>query len=146
MRSRAGKSSKIRVLGSLKLDKNQITNAFGCGIVFGEPVFKEIVQSGLKNAPKGTPNWTPKLAWCAARTPHFHPWVDKVAQVVTNGAQSGSRGAQSTPKRHLNGVKVGHKVSKTCSRSPNMMQNGDQQLEKCLPMGGLPLSYIYIYV
>ena len=86
----------------------------------------------------------PKLARCAGRTPYFHPWVDKVAQVVTNGAQSGSRGAQSTPKRHLNGVKVGHKVSKTCSRSPNMMQNGDQQLEKCLPMGGLPLSYIYI--
>ena len=88
----------------------------------------------------------PKLDLLPARTPYFHPWVDKVAQVVTNGAQSGSRGAQSTPKRHLNGVKVGHKVSKTSSRSPNMMQNGDQQLEKYLPMGGLPLSYIYIYI
>ena len=29
---------------------------------FEEPVFKEIIQSGLKNASKGTPNWTPKLA------------------------------------------------------------------------------------
>ena len=65
---------------------------------FGEPVFKEIVQSGLKNAPKGTPNWTPKLAWCAARTPHFHPWVNMVAQVVPNGTQSGSKGVQRVPK------------------------------------------------
>ena len=61
---------------------------------FGKPVFKEIIQPGLKNAPKGTPNWTPKLAWCAGRTPHFHPWVNMVAQVVPNGAQSGSKGAQ----------------------------------------------------
>ena len=27
-----------------------------------------------------------------------------------------------------------------------MMQNGDEQLEKYLPMGGLPLSYIYIHI
>ena len=65
---------------------------------FGEPVFKEIVQSGLKNAPKGTPNWRPKLAWCAARTTHFHPWVNMVAQVVPNGAQSDSKGVQRVPK------------------------------------------------
>ena len=65
---------------------------------FGKPVFKEIIQSGLKNAPKGTPNWTPKLAWCAARTTHFHPWVNMVAQVVPNGAQSSSKGAQRLPK------------------------------------------------
>ena len=77
----------------------------------------------------------PKLAMWVEGTTYVHPWVDKVAQVVTNGAQRGSNGAQSTPKRHLNGVKVGHKVSKTCSRSPNMMQNRHQQLEKCLPMG-----------
>ena len=56
---------------------------------FGKPVFKEIIQSGLKNASKVTPNWTPKLAWCAGRTTHFHPWVNMVAQVVPNGAQSG---------------------------------------------------------
>ena len=26
--------------------------------------------------------------------PYFHPWVDKVAQVVPNGAQSGPKGPQ----------------------------------------------------
>ena len=65
---------------------------------FGESVFKEITQSGLNNASKGTPNWTPKLAWCAGRTPYFHPWVNMVAQVVPNGAQSGSKGVQRMPK------------------------------------------------
>ena len=65
---------------------------------FGKPVFKEIIEFGLKHAQKGTPNWTPKLAWCAGRTPHFHPWVNMVAQVVPNGAQSGSKGAQRLPK------------------------------------------------
>ena len=65
---------------------------------FGKPVFKEIIQSGLKNAPKGTPNWTPKLAWCAARTSYFQPLVDKFVQVVPNGAQSDSKGVQRVPK------------------------------------------------
>ena len=65
---------------------------------FGKPVFKEMIQSGLKNALKGIPNWTPKLAWCAARTTHFHPWVNMVAQVVPNGAPSGSKGVQRMPK------------------------------------------------
>ena len=40
----------------------------------------------------------PKLATWVAGTPYFHPWVDKVAQVVPNGAQSGSKGAQRLPK------------------------------------------------
>ena len=65
---------------------------------FGKPVFKEIIEFGLKNTQKGTPNWTPKLAWCAGRTPYFHPWVNMVAQVVPNGAQSGSKGVQRVPK------------------------------------------------
>ena len=65
---------------------------------FGTPVFKEIIEFGLKHAQKGTPNWTPKLAWCAGQTPHFHPWVNMVAQVVPNGAQSGSKGVQRMPK------------------------------------------------
>ena len=112
----------------------------------GSHFYEKIYHFGWKHDSQMDPKLQPKLDLWPGRTPNFHPWVDKVAQVVTNGAQSGSRGAQSTPKRHLNGVKVGHKVSKTCSRSPNMMQNGDQQLEKCLPMGGLPLSYIYIYI
>ena len=44
------------------------------------------------------PQLEPKLAWCAGRTPHFHPWVNMVAQVVPNGAQSGSKGVQRVPK------------------------------------------------
>ena len=39
-----------------------------------------------------------KLATWVTATPYFHPWVDKVAQVVPNGAQSGSKGAQRLPK------------------------------------------------
>ena len=44
------------------------------------------------------PKLEPKLELCAARTTYFHPWVDKVAQVVPNGAQSGSKGIQRVPK------------------------------------------------
>ena len=40
----------------------------------------------------------PKLAWCGGRTPYFHPWVDKVAQVVPNRTQSASKGAKMKPK------------------------------------------------
>ena len=36
----------------------------------------------------------PKLAMWVEGATYFHPWVDKVAQVVPNGAQSGSKGAQ----------------------------------------------------
>ena len=48
----------------------------------------------------------PKLALCAVQTPYFHPWVDKVAKVVPNGAQSGSKGAQRLPKWSQNGTKM----------------------------------------
>ena len=143
MSSRAGESSKIKVQGSLKWHKNRAQIALDCGLVLGSHFSEKIYHFGWKNDSQMDPKLQLKLDLGPVRTPYFHPWVDKVAQVVTNGAQSGSRGAQSTPKRDLNGVKVGHKVSKTCSRSPNMMQNGDQQLEKYLPMGCLPLSYIY---
>ena len=46
LRSRAGESSKIRVLGSLKLDKNRIKNAFGCGIVSGSQFSKKLCNLG----------------------------------------------------------------------------------------------------
>ena len=71
---------------------------------FGKQVFEENINFGSKTAPKGTPNWTPKLAWCAGRTSYFHPWVNMVAQVVPNGAQSGSKGAQRLPKWRKNAV------------------------------------------
>ena len=40
----------------------------------------------------------PKLAMWVHRTSYFHPWVNKVAQVVPNGAQSGSKGSQKLSK------------------------------------------------
>ena len=70
---------------------------------FGEPVFKEIVQSGLKNAPKGTPNWTPKLAWCAGRTLPF-------SALGQHGCPSG---AQWRPK-WLQGCPKGAKMKLKC--------------------------------
>ena len=110
--SRAGESSKIKVQGSLKWLKNWVQVALDCGLVLGSHFSEKIYHFGWKNDSQMDPKLQPKLDLWPVRTPNFHPWVDKVAQVVTNGAQSGSRGAQSTPKRHLNGVKVGHKVSK----------------------------------
>ena len=50
------------------------------------------------------PKLEPKLDLCAVRTPYFHPWVDKVAQVVPNGAQSGPKGAQRPSKWSQNGI------------------------------------------
>ena len=65
---------------------------------FRKQVFKDTIQFWLKNCSKREPQLEPKLARRAVRTPYFHPWVDKVAQVVPNGAQSGSKGAQRLPK------------------------------------------------
>ena len=84
---------------------------------FGKSAFKEIIQSGLKNASNGTPNWTPKLAWCAGRTIYFHPWVNKVAQVVPNGAQSAPEGPQR-PLEWSENVACGSKTSRK-KRSSN---------------------------
>ena len=65
---------------------------------FGKQVFKEIIQFWFKHCSKRYPKLKPKLAWCAGRTTYFQPWVNMVAQVVPNGAQSGSKGAQRLPK------------------------------------------------
>ena len=84
--------------GTLKLHTKLITNTLDCGIVLGSQFSKNLFNFGWKNTQKGTPHWTPKLAWCAGRTTYFHPWVSMVAQVVPNGAQSGSKGVQRVPK------------------------------------------------
>ena len=65
---------------------------------FGKQVFKEIIQFGLKHAQKGSQ--IGHLSWPGAphEPSHFHPWVNMVAQVVPNGAQSGSKGTQRLPK------------------------------------------------
>ena len=49
-----------------------------------------------------------KLDLCAGRTPQFHSWVDKVAQVVPKGAQMVARVAKSCQ----NGAKILPKVFK----------------------------------
>ena len=53
----------------------------------------------------------PKLATWVTATTYFHPWVHKVAQVVPNGAQSGSKGAQRLPKWSQNGTKMEPKLN-----------------------------------
>ena len=45
---------------------------------------------------------------CAERTPYFHPWVDKGAQVVPKGAQMVAR----VTKSYTNGIKMLPKVFK----------------------------------
>ena len=70
---------------------------------FGKPVFKEIIQFGLENAQKGAPNWTPKLARCAARTLPFSP-------LGQHGCPSG---AQWRPK-WLQGCPKGAKMKLKC--------------------------------
>ena len=40
----------------------------------------------------------PKSDLGGGKLNYFHAWVDKAAQVVSNGAQSGSKGAQRLPK------------------------------------------------
>ena len=65
---------------------------------FGKQVFKDIIQFWFKNCSNREPQLEPKLAWCAGRTTHFQPLVDKFVQVVPNGAQSDSKGVQRVPK------------------------------------------------
>ena len=71
------------------------------------------------------PKLEPKLDLCAVRTPYFHPWVDKVAQVVPNDAQSTSKGAQRLSKWSQNAA-------------PGVQHVGPKLFQK----GGFPLSYI----
>ena len=75
------------------------------------------------------PKLEPKLDLCAVRTPYFHPWVDKVAQVVPNDAQSASKGAQRLSKWSQNAA-------------PGVQHVGPKLFQK----GGFPLSYIYVYI
>ena len=70
----------------------------------------------------------PKLAMWVDGFTYFHPWVHKVAQVVPNGAQSGSKGAQSLPKWSQNAAQ------------------GLQNVGPRAPMGGFPLRYIYMCI
>ena len=62
------------------------------------------------------PKLEPKLDLCAVRTPYFHPWVDKVAQVVPNGAQSGFKGTQRLPKWSQNAAQGVEIWVQSCSK------------------------------
>ena len=65
---------------------------------FGKQVFKEIIQFWYKSCSKRNPKLEPRSDLGGNWTPYFHPWVNMVAQVVPNGAQSGSKGVQRVPK------------------------------------------------
>ena len=98
MRSRAGESSKIRVLGSLKLHKSRIQNAFGCGIVLGSQFSMKFGNFCRKGPPKSTPNWRLNRTWAEIELliftlgstwlPKWCPMVPKVAPRVSKGCQN----------------------------------------------------------
>ena len=83
---------------------------WGC---FGKAVFRGSILQLLKKCSKTEPNLEPKLPWGGGVSTHFHPWVDKVAQVVPNGAQSGSKGEEG----YQNGAKMLPKVIKLLRQS-----------------------------
>ena len=62
------------------------------------------------------PKLQPQLGLCVARTSYFHPWVDKVAQVVPNDAQSASKGAPKLPKWNGNVGQGVQNVTQSCSK------------------------------
>ena len=62
------------------------------------------------------PKLQPQLGLCAARTSYFHPWVDKVAQVVPNDTQSASKGVQKLPKWSQNVGQGVQNVTQSCSK------------------------------
>ena len=64
----------------------------------GKPFFEEHIWFLWKSCSRMDTQLEPKLAMWVDGTTYFHPWVHKVAQVVPNGAQSGSKGAQRLPK------------------------------------------------
>ena len=72
--------------------------------LFWDAIFQRNYSILVQDCSKRYPKLEPKLAWCAAETLHFQPWVNMVAQVVPNGAQSGSKDAQRLPKGRNNAV------------------------------------------
>ena len=55
---------------------------------FGKPVFKEIIQSGLKNALKGAPYELPIFTLGSTWLPKWCPMAPKVAPRVSKGCQN----------------------------------------------------------
>jgi len=81
---------------------------------FGKPVFKEIIQFGLKNAQKGAPNWRPKLARCAGRTLSFSPLGQ---HGCPSGAQWRPKWLQGYPKAAKMKLKCRPRSSKCGSKT-----------------------------
>ena len=65
---------------------------------FGKQFSRELIQFWCKTAPKGTQNWSLCQTWAELEPPIFTRGSTWLAQVVPNGAQSGSKGAQRLPK------------------------------------------------
>ena len=121
MRSRAGESSKIRVLGSLKLHKNRIKSAFGCVIVLGSKFSKKLLNVCSKTAPTGNPNWN--LSWPGA--PHEllifslgSTWLPKWCPMAPKVAPRVPKGCQNEEKMPSKASKCGSKTSRK-KRSSN---------------------------
>ena len=116
---------------SLKSHKNRTTIVFDVWFCFGKPFLNKNTFFFTKNGSQTEPKLDLKSNLCARRTSHFHSWVDNVAQVVPKGAQMVAR------------------VAKSCQNGAKMLPFASS-LTRCygnVPrVGGLPLSYIYIYI
>ena len=121
MRSRAGESSKIRVPVSLKLHKNRINHAFGCGIVLGSKFSKKLFNFGTKAASKGTPNWSLGQTWAEIEPLIFtlgSTWLPKWCPMAPKVAPRVPKGCQNEEKMPSKASKCGSKTSRK-KRSSN---------------------------
>ena len=73
--------------GESEMHKNQTQIALDCGDAFGKPVSTVNMSQRLKNSFRMEPTLEPKAPIGGDSFTYFHPWVDKVAQVVPNGAK-----------------------------------------------------------
>ena len=98
MRSRAGESSKFRVLGSLNCHKHRTKSCFYVGIVLGNHFSKKLRHSCRKLPPKWSSNWSLSRTWeehnsiiftlGSTRLPKWCPMAPKVAPRVPKGCQN----------------------------------------------------------
>ena len=101
MRSRAGESSKFRVLGSLNCHKHRTKSCFYAGIVLGNNFSKKLRHSCRKLPPKWSSNWSLSRTWeehnsiiftlGSTRLPKWCPMAPKVAPRVPKGCQNGAK-------------------------------------------------------
>ena len=131
MSSRAGGSSKIKVLGSLEWHKNQAQIALDCGRVLGSRISKKRCNFCEKLAPKGNPNWSPSWTWAGENS-----------IISPMGHQGCPSDAQRCPKV----PKFSPRVAKGCQNKTKMLPKLAKCGTKAIPKGGLSSKYIYICI